>query len=102
MRCISLVVIALSLLAGASTAGELAVPANEKQKLSYSVGYQVGGDFRRLGLPIDAELVVRGVVDALAGLKPLMTPDEMWQTLTELKRQASAAEKELLDAQDEN
>lgn len=102
MRCISLVVIALSLLPGASAAGELAAPENEKQKLSYSVGYQVGGDFRRLDLPIDAERVVRGVVDALAGSKPLMTPDEMRQTLTDLKRQAAAAEKERLDAQNEN
>jgi len=102
MRCISLVVIASILFTGASTAGELADSGSEKQKLSYSVGYQVGGDFRRLGLPIDAELVVRGVVDALASAKPLMTPDEMRQTLTDLKRQAAAVEKERLDAQDEN
>jgi hypothetical protein len=44
--------------------------------------------------------VVQGVVDALAGSEPLMTPDEMRQTLTELKRQAAAAEKQLRDAQD--
>jgi len=100
MRCIALLAFASSLLWGASVAGELAEPGNEKQNLSYSVGYQVGGDFRRLGLPIDAELVVRGVVDALAGSEPLMTPDEMRQTLTELKQQAAAAEKRLRDAQD--
>jgi hypothetical protein len=64
------------------------------------VGYQVGGDFRRLGLPIDAELVVRGVVDALTGSEPLMAPDEMRQTLADLKRQVAAAEKGLRDAQD--
>jgi FKBP-type peptidyl-prolyl cis-trans isomerase FklB len=100
MRRISLAVFALSLLAGASLAEESPDGGDEKQKLSYSVGYQVGGDFKRLGLPIDAELVVRGVVDALAGSEPLMTPDEMRQTLTELKRQAAAAEKGLRDAQD--
>jgi FKBP-type peptidyl-prolyl cis-trans isomerase FklB len=100
MRRASLVVFALILLPGASLAGESPDRGDEKQKLSYSVGYQVGGDFRRLGLPIDAELAVRGVVDALVGSEPLMTPDEMRQTLTELKRQAAAAEKGLLDAQD--
>ncbi len=100
MRRFSLVVFALSLLPGASLAGESPDRGDEKQKLSYSVGYQVGGDFRRLSLPIDAELVVRGVVDALAGSEPLMTPDEMRQTLTELKRQAAAAEKRLRDAQE--
>ncbi len=100
MRRFSLVVFALSLLPGASLAAESPDRGDEKQKLSYSVGYQVGGDFRRLGLPIDAELVVQGAVDALAGSGPLMTPDEMRQTLTELKRQAAEAEKRLLDARD--
>ena len=100
MRRLLLVVFALSLLPGATLAGESPERGDEKQKLSYSVGYQVGGDFRRLGLPIDAELVVQGVVDALAGSEPLMTPDEMQQTLTELKRQAAAAEKRLRDEQD--
>jgi FKBP-type peptidyl-prolyl cis-trans isomerase FklB len=99
MRRFLLAVCALSLFPGASLAGESPDRGDEKQQLSYSVGYQVGGDFRRLGLPIDAELVVQGVVDALAGSEPLMTPDEMQQTLTELKRQAAAAEKRLGDAQ---
>jgi FKBP-type peptidyl-prolyl cis-trans isomerase FklB len=100
MRRVSLVVLTLALLSGASFAEEPPDRGDEKQKLSYSVGYQVGGDFRRLGLPIDAELVVRGVVDALAGSEPLMTPDEMRQTLTELKRQALTAERRLSGAQD--
>ncbi len=101
MRRFSLVVFALSLFPGAFLAEESPDRAEEKQKLSYSVGYQVGGDFRRLGLPIDPEWVVQGVVDALAESEPLLTPDEMRQTLTELKRQAAAAEKRLSDAQDQ-
>ena len=36
--------------------------------------------------------MVKGVLDALAGIEPLMTRDDMRQTLTELKRQAAAAE----------
>jgi FKBP-type peptidyl-prolyl cis-trans isomerase FklB len=99
MRRVSLVVFALSLLSGVSLAEESPDRGDEKQKLGYSIGYQVGGDFRRLGLPIDPELVVQGVVDALAGSEALMTPDKMRQTLTELKRQAAAAEKRLRDAQ---
>jgi len=102
MRCISLGVTASILLSAAAVAGELATPEDAKQKLSYIVGYQVGGDFRRLGLPIDGERVVQGVVDALAGSEPRMTLDEMRRTLTELKRQAAAAEKALVDGGDEN
>jgi FKBP-type peptidyl-prolyl cis-trans isomerase FklB len=83
----------LSLLPGASFAGEAVDLGDEKQKLSYSVGYQVGGDFRRQGLRIDPELVVKGVLDALAGSEPLMTPAEMQRTLTQLKQEAAATER---------
>jgi FKBP-type peptidyl-prolyl cis-trans isomerase FklB len=100
MRRFSLVLFALSLLPGTSLAGDPPDRGDEKQRLSYSIGYQVGGDFRRLGLPIDPELVVQGVVDVLAGSEPRMTSDEMRQTLTELKRQTAAAEKRLRDAKD--
>ena len=97
MRRVSLVVLALTLLQGVSFAGEGPELGNETQKLGYSIGYQVGGDFRRQGLQIDPESVLEGVLDALAGSEPLMTRDEMRQTLTELKRQAAAAEKRRQD-----
>jgi FKBP-type peptidyl-prolyl cis-trans isomerase FklB len=92
MRRVSMVALGLSLLPCACFAGETPDLADEEQKLSYSVGYQVGGDFKRQGLNIDPELVAKGVLDAVAGSEPLMTPEEMRQTLTELKRQAAAAE----------
>jgi FKBP-type peptidyl-prolyl cis-trans isomerase FklB len=97
VRRVSLAVLALSLLRCASFAGEAPDLGNEKQKLGYSIGYQVGGDFRRQGLQIDPERVVKGVLDALAGTEPLVTRDDMRQTLTELKRQAAAAEKRRQD-----
>ena len=59
----------------------------------------MGGDFRRQGLEIDPEMVVKGVLDALAGSDPLMTPEEMQQTLTEMKQQAAAAAKQQREEQ---
>jgi FKBP-type peptidyl-prolyl cis-trans isomerase FklB len=90
MRYLPRVVLGLSLLPGASWAGEAPEPGDESQKLGYSIGYQVGSDFRRQGLSLDPELVVKGVLDALSGAEPLMTTDEMRQTLTELGRRATS------------
>ena len=89
MRRFLMLGLGLSLLPGASLAGEAPDLDDEKQKLGYSIGYQVGGDFRRQGLPIEPELVVKGALDALAGSEPLMTRDEMRQTLTDLKQKAA-------------
>jgi FKBP-type peptidyl-prolyl cis-trans isomerase FklB len=91
MRKFLAVGIGLTLLSGHASAAEVTDLEDEKQKLSYSVGYQVGGDFRRQGVEIDPELVVKGVLDAQAGSEPLMTPQEMRQALTELRQQAAAA-----------
>ena len=63
---------------------------DENARINYSVGYQVGGDFRRQGIELDPEVVANGIEDALSGNKPLMTPVEMRKALTELQRLASA------------
>jgi FKBP-type peptidyl-prolyl cis-trans isomerase FklB len=97
MRLLSTLGIGLVLLPGFSCATQAPAPESEKQKLSYSIGYQVGGDFRRQSLELDPELVVRGVRDAQVGAEPLMTPEEMREALTELKRQAAATAKQRRD-----
>lgn len=49
----------------------------DKQKFSYTVGYQMGQNLKRQNLEIDPKLVAQGMQDVLAGAKPKMTPDEM-------------------------
>ncbi len=55
-------------------------------RLNYSLGYQIGGDFKRQGVEMNADAVVEGIHDALSGAKPQMPPKEMRATLIELKR----------------
>jgi FKBP-type peptidyl-prolyl cis-trans isomerase FklB len=64
--------------------------ANETARINYSVGYQIGGDFKRQGVDLDADAVVRGIEDALRGGEPLMSQPDMHQTLVELKRKIVA------------
>ena len=84
------VLTSLALVPVATFAGERFSPKDDPDIVSYSIGYQVGDDFRRQGIEIDPELIVKGVLDALADTEPLMTPAEMQRTLTELKQQAAA------------
>ena len=89
------------LLFGVCSAGEKLDLKNEKVRLSYSVGYQVGGDFLRQGTDINPELLLKGVEDALAGNEPLMTPQEMRTTLVELQKTVTAAQEQKRKAEAE-
>jgi len=93
------VLTSLALVPVATFAGERFSPKDDQDLVSYSIGYQVGGDFRRQGIEIDPASLVRGVQDALAGAEPLMAPEEMRQALTELKQQAAAAAKQQREEQ---
>ena len=64
----------------------------ETDRISYSLGNQIGGDFKRQGVEINAEAVVRGIQDVLSGAQPLLSQDEMTKMLVELKRKVVVAE----------
>ena len=66
---------------------------NETSRINYSLGFQIGGDFKRQGVEMDADAVVQGIRDALSGAEPQMTPAEMSATLTELKRKVVAEQR---------
>jgi FKBP-type peptidyl-prolyl cis-trans isomerase FklB len=63
---------------------------NETTRVNYSLGHQIGGDFKRQGVEMDAEAVVQGIRDALEGADPQMTPAQMKNTLMDLKRKVVA------------
>lgn len=59
-------------------------------RINYSLGYQIGNDFKQQGIKTNSQAIVKGIEDALAGGKPLLDPQEMHTTLVELKRKVVA------------
>ncbi len=82
----------LALVPAATFAGERFSPKDDQDIISYSIGYQVGSDFRHQGIEIDPASLVRGVQDALAGTEPGMTPQEMHTTLSDLQQKITDAQ----------
>ena len=72
------------LLAPVCLAAEPPVLSSDTAKINYSVGYQIGGDFKLQGVEMQSEMVLKGIQDALSGAEPLMTPEEMQTTMAEL------------------
>jgi FKBP-type peptidyl-prolyl cis-trans isomerase FklB len=85
--------VAVAVLAASSAPAEPLDLEDESTRINYSLGYQIGGDFKRQGVALDAAAVVRGIEDALAGSEPQIPRPEMQQTLVELKRRIVADER---------
>jgi FKBP-type peptidyl-prolyl cis-trans isomerase FklB len=99
MKQILIAILSVTLLFGICRAGDKLDMTDERVKLSYSVGYQVGGDFKRQGLDINPEMLLKGVQDSLLGKEPLMTPQEIRSTLAEVQKTVAAAQNQKNKAQ---
>lgn len=74
-----------------------APPTTEAERLGYSIGYQVGNDFRRGALPLDIDRLLEGLRCALEGATPRLSTDEMRTALEWLQQQNTAAQKSNAD-----
>lgn len=61
----------------------------QKEKTSYALGMKIGTDLHRQGVSaaLDPAITARGLKDALAGSKTLLTEDEMKTLLSQLRDQ---------------
>lgn len=82
-----------ALLAAGGFAGEKPALEDTKDKINYSVGFQIGGDFRRQGVELNPEALVRGVRDAMGEKEPLLPKEEMWSTLSAMKKKLDLSER---------
>ena len=70
-----------------ATAARPATPLvlkTQKDKASYAIGMNIGKSMHRDEVDIDPAILARGLKDAMAGSKPLLTDDEAKAVLTEL------------------
>lgn len=66
------------------------VPAVDKSKLSYSIGVDLGENFKTQGIEIDPAMLVKGMNDGISGNKLMITKQEMAATLVAFQKQLIA------------
>jgi FKBP-type peptidyl-prolyl cis-trans isomerase FklB len=95
-------VVSIFLLSSFCYAAEKPVLNKKKDKVSYSLGYQIGGDFKKENRDIDPDAFLKGVKDALAEMKPEISPEEMRSTLMQMKKKIVARQQfEKLEMQEQ-
>jgi FKBP-type peptidyl-prolyl cis-trans isomerase len=66
----------------------------QKEKISYAIGMNIGTGMHRQSLQIDPNILLRGLKDALAGGKTLLTDEEAKAVMTQLQNDMRKAQQE--------
>ena len=99
MKTFCLLLLLLLMPGSSCLAAERVAPSDATGEINYSLGFQIGEDFQRQGIPFQSEMLVQGIQDALEKSKPLMSRQAMHETLVTLKKQVVAQQ---LDQRERN
>ena len=99
MKLILMGAISMALASGISLAGDKVEPKTESDKISYSVGYRLGGDFKRQQVDIKSDMLLQGIEDAASGGEALMTDEEMRTVMMNLANRVKAVQMEKMKQQ---
>ncbi|MEE4252520.1 MAG: FKBP-type peptidyl-prolyl cis-trans isomerase N-terminal domain-containing protein, partial [Desulfuromusa sp.] len=69
---------------------QAAPPASFEEKISYSMGFEVGNYFKGAGGDIQREFLIKGITDAYEGATPALTPEEMMAIQKEFAQKMQA------------
>jgi FKBP-type peptidyl-prolyl cis-trans isomerase FklB len=69
---------------------------DQKDKVSYSLGLNIGFNLGRQNVPINPDALVAGIKDAIAG-KPQLTPDQIKETMTAFEKDMEQKQKAAAD-----
>ena len=88
---IKLLAVAMSLAMSTVIAGtDSPALATDMDKLSYSIGSDLGKNFKRQGIEVNAVTMAKGIQDGMSGGTLLMTEQQMKDTLTKFQKDLMA------------
>ena len=67
---------------------------DQKEKLSYVIGIDIGKALQKQGVPIDPDLVAKGIKDGVLGGKLLMSDQEIQETMMAFQKEMRAKQEE--------
>jgi FKBP-type peptidyl-prolyl cis-trans isomerase FklB len=85
--------VALSGVAFAADAPEL---KTDKEKLSYGIGMDIGGNLKRQSVEVDPDLLAKGFKDSYGGGKTILTEDQARQAIADFQKMLMAKQAETM------
>lgn len=66
-----------------------------KDKVSYSIGLNIGFNFKRQNVDLNTDALLSGVKDALSGKQPLLSESQVRETMTTFSKQMADKQKQV-------
>ena len=88
-------------LAGASFAADAPELKTDKEKISYSIGMDIGGNLRRGSVEVDPDMLSKGLKDSYGGGKTILTEDEARKAIADFQKALMAKKAETMQKQGE-
>lgn len=85
MRKLVVALVGVALMAGC--ASEKVTLKDQKEKVSYSIGLNIGNNLKAESIEVDPSVIAKGIKDAMAGGKLLMTEKEVQETMTAFQKE---------------
>lgn len=83
-------------LSGASFAADAPELKTDKEKISYSIGMDIGGNLKRGSVEVDPDLLARGLKDSYGGGKTMLTEDQARQAIADFQKAQMAKQAETM------
>ena len=89
MKSLTIAIIALTFIT-AVLAEEKPALKDPKDKVSYSIGLDIGSTLKKQNIDVNADTLVAGLKDALTGAKPQLTEEQIKETMTTFSKELTA------------
>lgn len=99
MKCIIAAIISIGLLFGVCLAADKLELKDQRDKESYSLGYQFGESLKIQALDVNLDVYTSAIRDALAGKAPQLSQEEIRATIMDLQKRAMAAQQKAVKEQ---
>ncbi|MEK6581272.1 MAG: FKBP-type peptidyl-prolyl cis-trans isomerase N-terminal domain-containing protein, partial [Nitrospirota bacterium] len=94
MKLRFMTVLSAALIAGLAVAAEKVELKTQKDKVSYSIGLDIGNNLKKQSVDINPDAFAKGLKDAFSGSKPIMTEQEIRDTMTAFQQEMIAKQLE--------
>jgi FKBP-type peptidyl-prolyl cis-trans isomerase len=98
MRQRWVILLGILLLASMANAQESTILKDRKDRISYSIGADIGKGLKNLPVGVNLDLVFKGIKDMLSETRPLMTEQEVRETMTVFQKEMAAWQQNRLKA----